>query len=180
MKQSLKKIAFRFARSKPGGWLVWFILRYFPFLIPFKKLYQDQYLIAISHPVPSYATHILILPRIYLPDILALNMHSEMGEIFVQSIYKALKVLLADIKQTYFQLVINGGEYQDVKLLHMHLIENHLDITKSEKLHANDRDTALSELLFLAKEHIQNTECSTYRLIFLFQENQIQLQLQMM
>ena len=158
--------------------MTWIILRYFPFLIPFKILYQDPFIIAIPHPIPSYTTHILILPRIYLPDFLALDIQSETGKKFVQSVYKALKVLLADIEQENIQLVINGGNYQDVKLLHMHLIENTHKINDLEVIETENTNAGLLKLFSQAKINIQSTECSAYRLIILFYKNKIQLQSQ--
>ena len=179
MRSLLKQIAHKFACSKPGGWMIWFILRYFPFLIPFKKLYQNPYLIAISHPVPSYLVHILILPRIYLPDFLALDPKSETGSKIVQSVFQALSKLCKKKEHKNTQLIINGGEYQDVKLLHMHLIENDLVIPLSKLLQTDNSSAGLSELILQAKQLLQNTEHSAYRLLFSFQENQIHLRLQM-
>jgi diadenosine tetraphosphate (Ap4A) HIT family hydrolase len=168
----------KFAPSKPGGWMVWFILRYFPFLIPFKKLYQDRFIISIFHPVPCYKNHILLIPRMYLPNFLAVDTQTEAGKKFVHSVYQVIHTLLVGAHLTNFQLLINGGEYQDVRLLHMHLIENEFDLSKSELIHADNNPTGLSELLLKAKSSIQKTKYSAYRLLFSLKENRIKLELQ--
>jgi histidine triad (HIT) family protein len=177
MKQILKRLIFRIARSKPGGWMIWFILRYFPYLIPYKKLYQDDFIIAISHPLPSYPVHILILPRIYLPEFLALDMQTETGKKIVQSLFQALGVLLKGFEHKNIQLVINGGDYQDVKLLHMHLIESEIKKEKFEILYTNNTNKGLSDLFTQINKRLHNSNGAAYRLLFSFNENRIQLQI---
>ena len=171
MKNLFKQITFKIARSKPGGWIVWFILRYFPFLIPFKRLYQDQFIISIFHPVPCYENHILLLPRIFLPDFLALDSQSDTGKKFIQSVYQAMQAVLVGVELTNIQLLINGGDYQDVRLLHMHLLENEFDVNNSQMIKTEDNNIELSNLFLQAQERIQNTKHIAYRLIFFFNEN---------
>ena len=96
------KLLFRIARLKIMGTLVGFVIAYFPFLLPVKKVAQTKKAIAFKHPAPSYPDHILIIPRKIARTVFNLSSTD-----FLAVIDMAVKIRHGDDRD--FVLVINGG-----------------------------------------------------------------------
>jgi len=105
------KLLFRIARLKMLGTFVGLAFTYFPFLIPIKKISQNAKAVSFRHPAPSYANHILIIPRKVAQTAFHLS-----SDDFVEVIKMA-----EEIRGENNALLINGGSRQDVMQAHFHL-----------------------------------------------------------
>jgi histidine triad (HIT) family protein len=91
------------------------------FVIPVKRLKETPTLIAFCHPSPTYATHILLIPKKALPSLLDLSPENTplLEDLFatVQELVKELH-----LEDKGYRLIVNGGNYQEFPQLHFHLI----------------------------------------------------------
>ena len=134
------KILFRIARLKILGTLVGFVIAYFPFLIPIKKIMQNKKAVSFYHPAASYPNHILIIPR-----KIARNIFSLSEEDFFEIVEMAVKIHKPDNVDCV--LLINGGKRQDVMQAHFHLFMGNLVLQK-ELPREKGKAFAMSDKLF--------------------------------
>ena len=113
------KFLFRIARLKIMGAFVGFVFAYFPYLVPVKKLMQNEQAVSFRHPSPVYPDHILIIPRKIARTVFCLS-----AESFLAVIEMAVKIRENDVGD--FVVLINGGEKQDVMQAHFHLFTGNL------------------------------------------------------
>lgn len=91
--------------------------------IPLNRLHETETLWAFHHPAPSYPVHILIVPKQLYPNLMSL----PAGETaFMCDLFSVVQQLIAELKlqESGYRLICNGGTYQDVPLLHFHLISD--------------------------------------------------------
>jgi histidine triad (HIT) family protein len=109
------------ARSNIARCLIGWIFARMNFAIPVKRLHETDTLLAFYHPRPSYAVHILLVPKKAIANLMELEPadHVFLAEVFytTQKLVKELELV-----ETGYRLLVNGGEYQDVPQLHFHLI----------------------------------------------------------
>lgn len=91
--------------------------------IPLERLHESPTLLAFHHPSPSYRFHILIVPKRAYPNLMSLNVDDSalLHDVFftVQKLVRQFQ-----LEQGAYRLICNGGTYQDVPLLHFHLISD--------------------------------------------------------
>jgi histidine triad (HIT) family protein len=114
-------ILFRLGSSFVGRALVGWFFAYFSFLLPVKRLYQSDQVLAFWHPNPDYAVHVLIIPKKALRDLDDLRADDAGILIEILQIAHKLAQQLGLIESGY-RLVYNGGAYQFVPQMHFHLI----------------------------------------------------------
>jgi histidine triad (HIT) family protein len=90
-------------------------------LIPVDRLYESAALMAFHHPQPAYPLHILIVPK---REIRSLSEIRVEDQDFLQDLFECTQVLAAELNldECGYRLIANGGQYQDLPLLHFHLI----------------------------------------------------------
>jgi histidine triad (HIT) family protein len=112
---------FRVARSFVGRWTIAWIFAHISSVIPVKRLRETPTLIAFHHPKPSYPLHILLVPKKALGSLTDLD--TQDAE-FLSELFQTVQSLVAEfqLEQTGYRLIVNGGKYQDVPLLHFHLV----------------------------------------------------------
>ena len=91
------------------------------FLISGQRLRETDTLIAFHHPQPSYPFHVLLVPKQAYASLLdvppqATDFMSDLIET-VQSLVREFQ-----LESSGYRLITNGGPYQDVPLLHFHLV----------------------------------------------------------
>jgi histidine triad (HIT) family protein len=91
------------------------------FAIPVNRLHETPTLLAFHHPKPSYAVHILLVPKKAIGSLMDLQPEDRDFLVDVFQITGQL-VKELDLTEQGFRLIVNGGEYQDVPQLHFHLI----------------------------------------------------------
>lgn len=88
--------------------------------IPVERIHETESLMAFHHPVPSYATHILIVPKRQYASLL--DVPAEDSD-FQSDLFFTVQKLIRDFSlESNYRLICNGGENQDVPILHFHLI----------------------------------------------------------
>lgn len=89
--------------------------------IPRKFEYEDDEVIAFNSNQPSAEIHILIVPKKHISTFMELD-----GEIL--ALVKAAQKLIKDKKLVDgYRLCFNGGKYQEVQHVHLHLLAGKID-----------------------------------------------------
>jgi histidine triad (HIT) family protein len=117
--RQLSQLLFRLARSRIGGLVIGWGFAHMSYLMPLKKIHETDLIIAFEHPKPAHAIHILIVPKRNASSFMELTDKDIQHDIFSSAQYLIDKLGLAE---TGYRLIVNGGEYQDVRQLHFHLI----------------------------------------------------------
>ena len=101
------------------------------FALPVKRLYETETLMAFHHPRPSYALHILIVPK---RQIGSLTDVSPEDTALLRELLEAAQHLIKtfQLEEEGYRLIVNGGAYQEVPLLHVHLISDAAPRTKDQ------------------------------------------------
>ena len=91
------------------------------FVIPVKRLRETETMLAFHHPQPSYPLHILLVPKKAIASLSELDTSDDQ---FLVDVFRSAQELVEELDLTVggYRLILNGGEYQDVPLLHFHLI----------------------------------------------------------
>ncbi len=117
----MTKLIIRLARSRWSGRLLRIGVRYMSFAIPVKRLRETDTLLAFHHPSPSYPVHILVVPKRVYTTLLDL----PPGDCaFLRDLFETVQSLVRELglAEGGYRLVANGGSYQEVPILHFHLI----------------------------------------------------------
>ena len=120
----MKSRLLRMARSRSGGAVLVavlvLLLRTAPGLLPVRKVYRSKSLLAFHHPAPSYPLHILFIP---LPPRGGLHSLTEAdGTLLAEILHSARRVAAAHDLPPGWQIIANGGAFQEVAVLHFHLV----------------------------------------------------------
>ena len=117
----LKKILLQLARSRLFGTLIGWFFAHCSFLLPIRRLYESETLLAFRHPQPSYPVHVLLVPK---KAVRGLSDFQATDAGLLLEILQAGHALAESLHLTHqgYQLILNTGAYQEVPQLHVHLI----------------------------------------------------------
>lgn len=117
----MSALLLRLARTAWAGTLIGWMCAYMSFAIPLKRLRERSSLLVFYHPSPAYAVHILIVPRRACASFLDLQA-ADAG--FMRDLVEVVQELVRELglEEKGYRLIVNGGEYQEVKQLHFHLV----------------------------------------------------------
>lgn len=87
--------------------------------IPSKKIYEDELVVVFPDINPVAKVHVIVIPKKHIGSVLEIE--KEHGEDLV-AMYGAAKKVVDDMKLDAFRLSFNGGKFQHVPHLHMHLL----------------------------------------------------------
>jgi diadenosine tetraphosphate (Ap4A) HIT family hydrolase len=91
------------------------------FLIPIERLRETRTLYAFYHPQPSYKFHVLLVPKQAYSSLADLSPSDS--ELFADLISTVQSLVLQfNLDQHGYRLITNGGQYQEVPILHFHLV----------------------------------------------------------
>ena len=112
---------YRFAQSKIGNRLIGLVFSHGTGLLPVKRLLETEHTIAFHHPKPSYPLHILLVPK---TAVRGLDDMTEAHEEFVLDLFHSAQTLIGQfsLNDRGYRLILNGGNYQKVPQMHLHLI----------------------------------------------------------
>lgn len=117
------RIAFALSRRRAGGAVVGWTFAHASGWLPVSRLYETDAVVAFHHPKPSYAVHVLIVPKRAIAGINALGPADRSVPLDVvmaaQQVVRGLR-----LDRSGYRLVVNGGAFQDVGQLHFHLISD--------------------------------------------------------
>lgn len=99
--------------------LISWIFAHMSFAIPVKRLRETDTLMAFHHPKPSYAFHVLLVPK---KSVVSLKELDPNDSAFLADLYSTVQSLVDEFHLPAYRLIVNGGEYQDFPQLHFHLI----------------------------------------------------------
>lgn len=88
--------------------------------LPLRRLRETDSAVAFWHPRPSYGVHVLIVPKRALASLadLPTGTPNPAAELLAVAVAVARDLGLAHGR---YRLILNGGAYQDVKQVHLHL-----------------------------------------------------------
>lgn len=87
--------------------------------IPTKPIFENESILAINDINPIAQTHVLIIPKVHIDSVMTVA--DGDGGVIIE-MFKVAQKLVTDKKLKAFRLAFNGGDYQHVPHLHMHLI----------------------------------------------------------
>lgn len=87
--------------------------------IKVKTVKETDNLLAFHHTKPSWTIHIVIVPKQHIVKLTDLENMSLISEIFELARQIILEM---GLNEKNFRIVTNGGEFQDSKHLHFHLL----------------------------------------------------------
>jgi len=105
---------------------IW-IINHVPFIIPVKHLRETDSLLAFFHPKPAYPFHVIFIPK---KDIRTFS-DLEPASPFLADLVFTAQSLVAENHLTAYQLIVNGGEYQEFPHLHFHPISGPSNVQRS-------------------------------------------------
>ncbi len=119
-KQNLN-LLHQFGRSKSVQRLIAWLIRSVPNLLPIQLLYLSHNLVAFSHPQPLYPFHVLIIPRAKIVNLQALS--SADAPLLEECLSAILHIVSQyELSNCGYQVIVNGGEFQQFPQVHFHLI----------------------------------------------------------
>jgi len=89
--------------------------------MPVNKILETDMVLAFYHPVPTHDLHILIVPKRKVGSLMELQDEKILSEI-VTTAQRLVEEL--QLEKRGYSLLVNGGPYQDVRQLHIHLISD--------------------------------------------------------
>lgn len=112
---------FIFARSPLAGWFIRKGFAWMSFALPVQRLRETATLLAFYHPSPSYPVHILLVPKRAYASLLDLPPEDfDFQRDLLMTVQSLVREL--GLEDCGYRLIANGGAYQDVPMLHFHLI----------------------------------------------------------
>jgi len=110
----------KLARSRLAAVSLGWIFAHVSFLLPLKRVYTSQRLLAFHHPQPSYPLHIIIVPKKALRNLAAVQPSDAS---LLLEILKTTQHIAENMKLENWRLIVNAGAYQEVPHLHFHMIQ---------------------------------------------------------
>lgn len=89
--------------------------------LPLKRLARGSRVVAFRHPRPSYDPHILVVPTMPFPTLSTSSLPVAQKAALLWEMIELAHTLATPSRSTW-QMVINGGERQDIGQVHGHLI----------------------------------------------------------
>lgn len=116
----MKKTLFKFSKSKLGELIVGIAFGKFNKLLPVKRIYENEYILAFWHPKPYWEKHILVVPKKAIKDLHSMK---EDDTKYITEVFKAIQLIVMEqnLHESDYTVITNGGTRQEVKQLHFHL-----------------------------------------------------------
>jgi len=117
----IKRWLFRVARSRFAAYFIGNAFAYLTPLMPISKQYEDKRVIVFRHPVPFWQIHSLVVPKKKIASFLDLSLGQTKHQEMAAAIFLAIQTIAQQMALTDYTVLLNGGRYQDVPQLHIHL-----------------------------------------------------------
>ncbi len=93
--------------------------------IPSKNLYEDEYVMVIMDVNPSVDGHMLVIPKKHYTD------YMELDDKIIAHMYNVAKIMgnkiIEKLSANSITLLMNYGDDQIVKHVHLHLLPNYIN-----------------------------------------------------
>jgi histidine triad (HIT) family protein len=117
---------FVFARSQVGKNVVKWIFSNMSFILPVKRLRETEWWVAFHHPQPEYPVHILLVTKGGISSVM--DIPGEQAAEILRDLLLIVQSLVLEFQLgDGYRLVTNGGKYQDIPILHFHLVAGESD-----------------------------------------------------
>ena len=111
------KLAWNFFFIKLIGW----IFTHAGFLMPGERLADTENWMAVKHQKPVYPVHILLIPKRAISDWLSFPADDPV--MYTEFVHLSQRLIREEgLDKTGYRLIINGGDYQSIPQLHVHLV----------------------------------------------------------
>jgi histidine triad (HIT) family protein len=102
------------------GWVVRLAFSRLSMLLPVRRVAETSTVIVFEHPAPSWNPHLLLVPKRPIRSFLHLRRADValFGEMLGLAFATATRL---DLYGKGFAVMVNGGSYQDVAQVHLHL-----------------------------------------------------------
>ena len=116
----MRRVLFWLSRTRQLGWVVRLVFSRFWWLLPVRRVSEIASVFVFEHPAPTWQPHLLLVPKRAIRSLmLARETHARLfGEIVRLAFGVAVR---RKLEAGGFALLVNGGTYQDVPQLHVHL-----------------------------------------------------------
>lgn len=84
-----------------------------------KFLWEDDMVVAFDDINPASDTHVLIVPKKHIPSATEVK---EADASYLVAMHKVAAKLVKDLNLDAYRLAYNGGRFQHVEHMHMHLL----------------------------------------------------------
>lgn len=98
-----------------AGWM----FAHMSFALPVKRLLESEGVIAFEHPSPAWAVHILIVPKKGIEGVEGLG---AVDSAVLAEVFSTVQTLVSRLELKAYRVIVNGGDFQEVKHLHFHLV----------------------------------------------------------
>ena len=116
----ISKVLFRLARNRLFDAVVRFGFAHLSALLPVGRVVETPHVIGFCHPKPSWARHVLFVPKVGIPSLAAVR--PDQVAVVRELFGLALKVASREgLERDGYVVMVNGGAYQDVGQVHVHL-----------------------------------------------------------
>jgi histidine triad (HIT) family protein len=114
----LNNFLFSMAKTPMGDYVVGTAFESFSRALPVERLYENNKVVAFWHPKPFWEQHILIVPKKKIKSMVTLE---ESDMIYVNEVFKTVKIIVGKLNWKEYTLLVNGGDRQEVNQMHFHL-----------------------------------------------------------
>lgn len=124
-----RKALINIIRKPLGQKLLLWLFEHMNFAIPIHRIIDTPDVLAFYHPEPSYALHILLVPKRQISTFTALTPQDDP---LLLALMRAARMLIQqfNLDESEYRIIINGGTNQEVPILHIHLVSD----TPAERL----------------------------------------------
>lgn len=97
--------------------------------IQIKKVQETENVLAFYHTKPNWTTHIVIIPKKHITNLVEVEDMALIKEIFevAQDIIKTNR-----LNESNYKIITNGGNFQDSQHLHFHLVSGEVKESSGE------------------------------------------------
>jgi len=99
--------------------------------LPLQRLSASNRFLVVAHPRPAYQFHGLLIPKQAIPGLQTIRAgDSDQARLLLEALTAASQIARDNGLQNY-QIIVNGGAFQDIPQLHFHLISNEPPVPNS-------------------------------------------------
>jgi diadenosine tetraphosphate (Ap4A) HIT family hydrolase len=117
----IKSILFGIARSPAAAFTIGHFFAHLSFLLPVRKIYADRRVLVFYHPSPAWDLHVLAVPKTKIRSLIDLDLTAPADRELALSLFQSLALVAAKLNCGAHSFILNGGAYQDVPQMHIHL-----------------------------------------------------------
>lgn len=128
---------FKLARARISAFFIGAAFEYLTPVMPLNKVYTGKNVIVFFHPVPSWKTHVLVVPRKRIRTFMDLNLEDVTSKDVVLDLFRGIQKATRLLGLSEYTALVNGGTSQDVPQVHFHI---------ADTMAAVDNALALEEL----------------------------------